>query len=155
SKNTEHLSGGRPGLWGALFLVLAHQRLAGDDDLAIGRCVEPRGQVQQRRLTAARRAHDGDELAGRHGEVEAAQRPHRSAIGLERLGDGPHLQHWGGRGHDAPPVPGILLTTLGIAPSAPADPPPTVITYALTGASRPLTRSGARRCATTGARSAA
>ena len=55
------------------------------DDLAVGRRVEAGDEVEQRRLAATRRAHHRDELAGRHREVDAAQRAHRRALGLERL----------------------------------------------------------------------
>ena len=50
------------------------------DDLAVGRRVEPGDEVEQRRLAATRRPHHRDELAGRHREVDAAQRAHRARL---------------------------------------------------------------------------
>ncbi len=76
-----------------LVLVAAGDRLAGDRDLALVGDVESRDEVQQRRLAAARRPHDRDELARRDVEVDAAQRAHRRELGLERLADAPHRAH--------------------------------------------------------------
>ena len=50
---------------GQLGLVLAGERLAGEDDLAVARRLEPGDEVQQRRLPAPGRARDRDELAPR------------------------------------------------------------------------------------------
>src|SRR4051794_24646977 len=52
-------------------LALGERRgvLAVDGDRALGRPVEPADHVEQRRLAAARRAHQADELARQHGEV--------------------------------------------------------------------------------------
>jgi hypothetical protein len=53
--------------------------------------IEAAEQVQQRRLAAPRRSHDADELALGDGQVDAAQRRDRHAVGLvgplETLGD--------------------------------------------------------------------
>jgi hypothetical protein len=60
-------------------------------DLAGGRAIEAAEQVQQGRLAAARGPHDADELALGDGQVDAAQRRDRDAVGLvgplETLGD--------------------------------------------------------------------
>ena len=55
------------------------------DDLAVVGEVEPGDEVEQRRLAAARRTHDRDELARRDVEVDAAQGAHRRELGLEGL----------------------------------------------------------------------
>ena len=48
-----------------------------DDDFAGRRRVEPAGEVEQRGLAGARRAHDGDELAGCDRQADRAQRVDR------------------------------------------------------------------------------
>ena len=73
--------------------VLPGDRLAGDDDLAVVGGVETGDEVEQRRLAAARGAHDRDELAGASVEVDAAQRAHRRELRLEGLAHAPHRQH--------------------------------------------------------------
>ena len=50
------------------------QRLAVDDDRALGRLLDAGEQVDQRRLAAARRSDDGDAFAGVHVQVDAIQR---------------------------------------------------------------------------------
>ena len=70
---------------GQLVLALAGDLLAGEHDLAVVGGVEAGDEVEQRRLAAARRAHDRDELAGAEVEVDAAQGPHRRELRLERL----------------------------------------------------------------------
>ncbi len=62
---------------------------AGDRDRARGRLVEAREQVHQRGLARARRAHDGDELAGAHVEIDTAERVHGRAR-PRRTGDAAH-----------------------------------------------------------------
>ena len=54
---------------------------AAELDLAGRRPVQPAEQVQQRRLPAAARPGDGDELALRHRRVDAAQRVHAAFVG--------------------------------------------------------------------------
>jgi hypothetical protein len=55
--------------------------------------VEPTGQVEQRRLAAARRAHDGDELAGLDGERCISQRKYEVVTVLELAFDGSEFEH--------------------------------------------------------------
>ena len=75
----------QPGEPGAAELLGAD---AGERDGALVRPVQPRDEVQQRRLAAARRPHQRDELAGPHGEVGPAQRAHgRRAVGLAQTPD--------------------------------------------------------------------
>ena len=67
-------------------------RSAGDIDaleevMAAGRLVEAAENVHQRRFARARRAHDGDELAGLDGEADAAQRFDLDIADDERAGD--------------------------------------------------------------------
>ena len=64
-------------------------------DLAGGRFLQPGDEVEQRRLAAARRAEQADELAGAHGELDVAQRGHGVRAGAEGLAD--LAQHHGGR----------------------------------------------------------
>ena len=61
---------------------------AGERDGALVGPVEPGDQVQQRRLAAARRPHQSDELTGPHGEIDPAQRAHRGrTVGLAQTPD--------------------------------------------------------------------
>ena len=66
--------------------------------------VEAGDEVEQRRLAATRRAHDRDELARLHREVDAAQRAHGRALGLEVLAQAPGHEDRALVGHGAPPV---------------------------------------------------
>src|SRR5262249_21253037 len=74
-----------------LVLGAAGDELTGDLDLTLVGDVETRDQVQQRRLPAARRTHDRDELARLHVEIHTSQRTHRRQVGLERFADGSNL----------------------------------------------------------------
>jgi hypothetical protein len=66
-------------------LALSGERRPRHDYLAVAGRLEPGDQVEQRRLAAARRAHDRGELAvGKH-HVDASQRSHRGCVGPERL----------------------------------------------------------------------
>ena len=86
--------------------VLPGHLLAREHDLAVVGGVEPGDQVEQRRLAAARRAHDRDELAVAEVEVHAAQGPDRRELGLERLPRPAHRQH---RFHQLPPLVGSIM----------------------------------------------
>ena len=70
---------------GELVLGPPGHQLAGHHDVPSSGDVEPGHQVEQRRLAAPRGPHQGHELAGRDGQVDAAQRPHRRVLGLEGL----------------------------------------------------------------------
>ena len=56
-----------------LVVVEGADRLALEEDLAGRRPVEAAEELEERALAAARRTHQGDELAGRHGQGHAAQ----------------------------------------------------------------------------------
>ena len=73
-------------------LVVVRQLLASDEDRSLVEAVQPGDRVEQRRLAAAGRSHDGDELPRAHLEVGTAQRAHRSEICRERLA-GPDHAH--------------------------------------------------------------
>jgi len=47
--------------------------VAGDRHRAAGRAVEPANEVEQRALARARRAHQGQEFAGGHAQVEIGE----------------------------------------------------------------------------------
>ncbi len=69
-----------------------------DADGAAGRSLQCADDVHQRRLPGARRADDDDELARRHQQVDAVERPHRWRSGVV-LGDPAELEdgaavHW-------------------------------------------------------------
>ena len=68
-------------------LALAPAREGGlcDEDLAGSRHVQSRHEVEECRLTTPGWAHERDELAFVHTQVDAAQRTDRRCIGLERL----------------------------------------------------------------------
>src|SRR4029079_11509860 len=68
------------GGWVADVVALEH-------DGAAGRLVEATEQLEERALARARRAHQGDELAGRDRERDAAERLDRRAAELVALGD--------------------------------------------------------------------
>ena len=72
------------------------QIAAGDQELAVGRAVEPGERPQERRLSAARRADDGREPPGLELEVDRAERLDRAArrdVGLrERAAGGERAQ---------------------------------------------------------------
>ena len=68
----------------------AHLR-PGDDDGALVGDVEAGDDRQQRRLAAPRRTGDGDELACRDGQVDAAQGAHRRRVAVERPLEVPDL----------------------------------------------------------------
>ena len=55
---------------------------------AVRRRVEATQDRHERRLARARRPDQGEELAGLHGQVDPAQRPHRDAVAAERLRQG-------------------------------------------------------------------
>ena len=78
---------------GQLVLRLAGDLLVGEHDGALVGLVEARHQVEQGGLAAARRSHDGDELAAPHLEVGAAQRTHGGVLGLEGAPHAPHVEH--------------------------------------------------------------
>ena len=61
--------------------------------LAAGRRVQPGEQAQQRALTRARGAHDGDKLSRRHLEVDPFQDLHRTCPIADRLAKIPNLDH--------------------------------------------------------------
>ncbi len=65
-------------------LVAAVDLLAGDLDRPLVEPVQPGDGVEQRRLAAAGRAGDGDELAWRDVEIDSAQGTHRGELGGER-----------------------------------------------------------------------
>ena len=73
------------------------RRGAVDGDRAGRRLVEAADQAQQRRLAAAARTEHGDDLAGRHVEVDPGERLQRAALGVKGLGDADELD---GRRHD-------------------------------------------------------
>jgi hypothetical protein len=54
---------------------------------ALGRVVEPGHQLGDRGLAGARRAHDGDRLAGRDAQVEAGQHRAAGAVGEGDVGE--------------------------------------------------------------------
>ena len=84
-------------------LVRAQLRdvLVADEDRARGRVLEARDHAQRRRLAAARGPEQGEERAGRDGQVEVVDRRH----GREALGQADQVQvldltgHDGGTGH--------------------------------------------------------
>ena len=78
---------------GELVLGLAGDLLAGEQDRALVGLVEAGDEVEERRLPAARRAHDRDELAGGHLEVGAPQGPHRGVLGLEGAAHASDVEH--------------------------------------------------------------
>jgi hypothetical protein len=59
--------------------------LARDQDRSLVRVLEPRNEVEQRRLAAARRPHEREERSPFDREVDAAQRPYGRDLGLEGL----------------------------------------------------------------------
>ena len=67
--------------------VLTDELLAGHRDVSLVGHVEAGDDVEQRRLAAARWAHDGDELTAPDVEVGAAQGAHRGGVLLERSED--------------------------------------------------------------------
>jgi hypothetical protein len=73
-------------------LALVCERLPREHDLAVARRVQAGDEVEQRRLAAARRSHDGDELPLADRQVDAAQRPHRCSLRLEGLAQADRLQ---------------------------------------------------------------
>ena len=88
-------------------LVVGHRRdvVAGDLDGAVGRLVEAGEDVHERRLARARRAHDGDELALRDVERDAAERVD-GGVARRRSGGrrcGPRRSPHGGRAARARP----------------------------------------------------
>ena len=99
--------------------LLPGDLLAGDHDLAVVGDVEAGDQVEQRRLAAARRAHDRDELAvaERRGRRRAAHAPARARPRTSCA-------------HPAPSAP---------VPSVPSDMLRIDARYATTGVSRPFT----------------
>src|SRR5690606_15608325 len=86
----------------AAVLVERVDLLARDLDRARRRRVEPAREGQERRLARARGAHDGDELAEAHLEVDAPQRVH---LGLAVAVDARHARQaqQDGPAHRAPP----------------------------------------------------
>ena len=75
-----------------LTLVLAGERLAGENDVPVARHLEPGDEVQQRRLATTRRTHNGDEFTRCNDQVDAAQRPHGRPLRLEGLAEANRLQ---------------------------------------------------------------
>src|SRR5262245_60075891 len=67
--------------------------LAVEQVLALGRRVEEAEQREERRLAAARRAGDREELALRDVEVDAVERVRLEVVGVEDLGDGLEADH--------------------------------------------------------------
>ena len=76
--------------------------LARDLDLPLVRRVQPGHQVQQRGLAAARRAHQGGEVACLDGQVHPPQRPDRRILGLEGLAHPAHDQRGTALAHHSP-----------------------------------------------------
>ena len=68
-----------------LVFALAHELLARERHLAVGRRVEPGDDVEQRRLPAARRPHHRDELAAATVKSTPRECAHRGSLRLERL----------------------------------------------------------------------
>src|SRR5262249_53674074 len=58
---------------------------AAHPNVAVGRVVEARKQVEQRRLARAGRSADGDDLAGLHDQVELVEYVHLAAVGEAHL----------------------------------------------------------------------
>ena len=71
----------------------ARDLFAGQADAAGGGRVEPRQQAQQRAFSAARRSHDGDELALRHIEIDALQDLDTPGSGSDGFGEAANLNH--------------------------------------------------------------
>jgi hypothetical protein len=67
--------------------------VAVDPDLAVGEVVEAGEDVEERRLAAPGRAHDGDHLPAGYAEVHAPERPHPQAAGLVDLLHAGRLDH--------------------------------------------------------------
>ena len=104
--------------------VLEHVAEAGavDGDRAGRRRVEAGGDPQQRRLAAARRPDDGDELAGR--DAERRRREGERAVG-ERLGDVVELEHRRRRG-GRPWMRWSVVSVIGVRPQCMIMPPVTL-----------------------------
>jgi hypothetical protein len=73
---------------GQLVIVEPVEPRPGDLDPSGGRLVEPREDVQERRLAGARRPHDRGEAAAQQRDVDAAQRVDGCRAFAEALGDG-------------------------------------------------------------------
>lgn len=108
-------------------LVLAADDQVVDYDFALICLFETGEDVEQCGLATAGRAHEADELALRHIQVDAAQRPHRRQLRFERAAHTACLQS----GHRTPP-----RVSMSWVPGARTR-------QAVTAASRPLTLVGA------------
>ena len=73
------------------FVEVLH-RLAVEQVLALRRTIEGADEVEHGRLARPRRAHDGHQLAGAHGEVDRAQRVHLDLAHLIDLADPSELE---------------------------------------------------------------
>src|SRR5690606_23017510 len=76
-----------------LLLAMSRDLLAKEPVLTSVRTVEQAEDMEQRRLAAARRTHDGQKLAGLHFQRHAAQRMGLDLIGAVDLADISEFQH--------------------------------------------------------------